>query len=104
MAASRSDWSGTLVALFQPAEEHGGGAQVMVDDDLYEKAVAVAVQYRKVSASLLQRRLGIGYPRAAKLADLLEDRGIIGPSEDGRSRELIEAEPVPADEDLGVRV
>src|SRR4051812_3758557 len=37
LAASRSDWSGTLVALFQPAEEHGGGAQVMVDDDLYEK-------------------------------------------------------------------
>ena len=32
-----SDWSGTLVALFQPGEEHGGGAQVMVDDGLYEK-------------------------------------------------------------------
>jgi S-DNA-T family DNA segregation ATPase FtsK/SpoIIIE len=66
-------------------------------DDLYEKAVAVAVQYRKVSASLLQRRLGIGYPRAARLADLLEERGVIGPSEDGRSRELIEAEPVAVD-------
>jgi S-DNA-T family DNA segregation ATPase FtsK/SpoIIIE len=74
------------------------------DDDLYEKAVAVAVQYRKVSASLLQRRLGIGYPRAAKLADLLEDRGVIGPSEDGRSRELIEADPVDSDVDVGVRV
>ena len=34
---SRSEWSGTLIALFQPAEEHGGGAQVMVDDGLYEK-------------------------------------------------------------------
>jgi S-DNA-T family DNA segregation ATPase FtsK/SpoIIIE len=67
-------------------------------DDLYEKAVAVAVQYRKVSASLLQRRLGIGYPRAARLADLLEERGIIGPSEDGRSRELLEvAEPLGID-------
>jgi S-DNA-T family DNA segregation ATPase FtsK/SpoIIIE len=66
-------------------------------DDLFEKAVAVAVQYRKVSASLLQRRLGIGYPRAARIADLLEERGIIGPSEDGRSRELIEAEPVAAE-------
>jgi S-DNA-T family DNA segregation ATPase FtsK/SpoIIIE len=66
-------------------------------DDLFEKAVAVAVQYRKVSASLLQRRLGIGYPRAARLADLLEERGIIGPSEDGRSRELIEAGPVAAE-------
>lgn len=35
--ASRSEWSGTVIALFQPAEEHGGGAQVMVDDGLYEK-------------------------------------------------------------------
>ncbi|ANF32260.1 amidohydrolase [Leifsonia xyli] len=35
--ASRSEWSGTLIALFQPAEEHGGGAQVMVDDGLYVK-------------------------------------------------------------------
>jgi S-DNA-T family DNA segregation ATPase FtsK/SpoIIIE len=64
-------------------------------DDLFDKAVAVAVQYRKVSASLLQRRLGIGYPRAARLVDLLEERGVIGPSEDGRSRELLEtAEPL----------
>ncbi len=64
-------------------------------DDMFDKAVAVAVQYRKVSASLLQRRLGIGYPRAARLVDLLEERGVIGPSEDGRSRELLEtAEPL----------
>lgn len=67
-------------------------------DDLYDKAVAVAIQYRKVSASLLQRRLGIGYPRAARIVDLLEERGVIGPSEDGRSRELLEtAEPLGID-------
>ncbi|MGE3909350.1 MAG: DNA translocase FtsK, partial [Chloroflexota bacterium] len=67
-------------------------------DDLFDKAVAVAIQYRKVSASLLQRRLGIGYPRAARLVDLLEERGVIGPSEDGRSRELLEtAEPLGID-------
>lgn len=67
-------------------------------DDLYEKAVAVAVQYRKISASLLQRRLGIGYPRAARLVDLLEEKGVVGPAEDGRSRELIEtAEPLGID-------
>jgi S-DNA-T family DNA segregation ATPase FtsK/SpoIIIE len=66
-------------------------------DDLYEKAAAIAVQYRKVSASLLQRRLGIGYPRAARLVDLLEERGVVGPAEDGRSRELIDAEPIAVD-------
>ncbi|MGO4301967.1 amidohydrolase [Leifsonia sp. RAF41] len=37
LVGSRGDWSGTLIALFQPAEEHGGGAQVMVEDGLYEK-------------------------------------------------------------------
>jgi hippurate hydrolase len=37
LAAERGEWGGTLVALFQPAEEHGGGAQVMVEDGLYEK-------------------------------------------------------------------
>jgi hippurate hydrolase len=36
LAGSREDWSGTLVALFQPAEEHGGGAQVMVEDGLFD--------------------------------------------------------------------
>ena len=66
-------------------------------DDLFEKAVAVGVQYRKVSASLLQRRLGIGYPRAARLVDLMEERGVIGPSEDGRSRELIDVGPAAVD-------
>jgi S-DNA-T family DNA segregation ATPase FtsK/SpoIIIE len=77
-------------ALNAPEEDEG--------DDLFEKAVAVAVQYRKVSASLLQRRLGVGYPRAARLVDLLEEKGIVGPSEDGRSRELLETlEPLGID-------
>ena len=40
LAASTDDWSGTLVAVFQPAEEHGGGADVMVQDGLYEKVPA----------------------------------------------------------------
>jgi S-DNA-T family DNA segregation ATPase FtsK/SpoIIIE len=64
-------------------------------DELYEKAVDVALQYRRVSASLLQRRLGIGYPRAARLVDMLEERGVVGPSEDGKSREVMEQQPLP---------
>jgi S-DNA-T family DNA segregation ATPase FtsK/SpoIIIE len=58
-------------------------------DDLFEKALDVASQYSRVSTSLLQRRLGIGYPRAARLVDLMEERGVIGPSEDGKSREVL---------------
>ena len=58
------------------------------DDELYDRAVGVATQYSRVSTSLLQRRLGVGYPRAARLIDLMEERGVISTSEDGRSREL----------------
>ncbi|MFN8524739.1 MAG: DNA translocase FtsK 4TM domain-containing protein [Chloroflexota bacterium] len=66
-------------------------------DELFERAVEVANQYRRVSASLLQRRLGIGYPRAARLVDQMEERGIVGPSEDGKSREVIEQQPLLVD-------
>ena len=58
-------------------------------DDLYERAVAIAQETRRISVSLLQRRLGIGYPRAARLVDLLEERGVVSSSLDGRSREVV---------------
>jgi S-DNA-T family DNA segregation ATPase FtsK/SpoIIIE len=58
-------------------------------DDLYDRAVTVAQESRRISVSLLQRRLGIGYPRAARLVDLLEERGVVATSFDGRSREVV---------------
>jgi hypothetical protein len=62
-----------------------------LDDELLEKAEEVVREYGKASISLLQRRLRIGYSRAARLIDLLEEHGIIGPSENGgRSREVLD--------------
>ena len=62
-----------------------------LDDDLLEKAEEVVREYEKASISLLQRRLRIGYSRAARLIDLLEERGIIGHNEQGRGgREIID--------------
>jgi hypothetical protein len=56
-----------------------------------EQAEQVVYEYERASISLLQRRLRIGYSRAARLIDLLEERGIIGRSEQGgRSREVFE--------------
>ena len=52
-----------------------------LDDDLLEKAEEVVREYERASISLLQRRLRIGYSRAARLIDLLEERGVIGHSE-----------------------
>jgi S-DNA-T family DNA segregation ATPase FtsK/SpoIIIE len=60
------------------------------DDKLLNEAVRVLREYRRASVSLLQRRLSIGYTRAARLLDVLEDRGIVGPSEDGRSRVVLD--------------
>ena len=58
-------------------------------DALFDKAVELARTQRKLSVSLMQRRLRIGYPRAARLMDELEDNGIVGPSDGSKSREVI---------------
>ena len=64
-------------------------------DDLLEKAIAEVHKHNKASISLLQRRLRIGYSRAARLIDLLEEQGIVGPERGGgRSREVLSGEEV----------
>jgi len=64
---------------------------VELEDDLLEEAERVVREYERASISLLQRRLRIGYSRAARLIDLLEARGVIGPSEmGGRAREVFD--------------
>jgi DNA segregation ATPase FtsK/SpoIIIE-like protein len=60
-----------------------------LDDELFEQAEQVVQEYERASISLLQRRLRIGYSRAARLIDLLEERGVIGRIEPGgRAREV----------------
>ncbi|MBV9021081.1 MAG: hypothetical protein JOZ71_10245 [Ktedonobacteraceae bacterium] len=62
-----------------------------LDDDLLEKAEEVVREYGRASISLLQRRLRIGYSRAARLIDLLEEHGIVSSFEQGgRSREVLD--------------
>jgi S-DNA-T family DNA segregation ATPase FtsK/SpoIIIE len=59
-----------------------------LEDPLYEEAKRVVIEIRKASASLLQRRLKIGYARAARLLDILEKRGIVGPPRGAKPREV----------------
>jgi len=59
------------------------------EDPLYEEAKRVVIEARKASASLLQRRLRVGYARAARLIDMLEERGVVGPGEGAKPREII---------------
>ncbi|MFA5360588.1 MAG: DNA translocase FtsK [Candidatus Paceibacterota bacterium] len=58
------------------------------EDELYEEAYKTVVKAGKASASLLQRRLRIGYARAARLLDILEENGIIGPVDGAKPREV----------------
>ncbi|HZU69788.1 MAG TPA: DNA translocase FtsK 4TM domain-containing protein [Ktedonobacteraceae bacterium] len=65
-----------------------------LDDELLDQAEQVVHEYERASISLLQRRLRIGYSRAARLIDLLEERGVIGRSEPGgRPREVYDNRP-----------
>ncbi len=57
-------------------------------DELYEDAYRVVQEAGKASASFLQRRLKVGYARAARLLDILEERGVIGPGEGAKPREV----------------
>ena len=58
-------------------------------DDLYDEAKEIVLQYKKASASLLQRRLQIGYARAARILDLLEENGVIGPGDGAKPRDIL---------------
>jgi S-DNA-T family DNA segregation ATPase FtsK/SpoIIIE len=58
-------------------------------DELLPEAIKLVTESGRASTSFLQRRLGIGYPRAAKLMDLLEEEGVIGPAEGSKPREVL---------------
>jgi S-DNA-T family DNA segregation ATPase FtsK/SpoIIIE len=70
--------------------EAGDGAED-VDDDLYQDAVRVCCEMGRASTSTLQRRLRIGYGRAARLIDLMEKDGIVGPADGSKPREVLKS-------------
>jgi S-DNA-T family DNA segregation ATPase FtsK/SpoIIIE len=68
----------------------GGFLSTDEQDTLLPQALELVQQHKRASASLLQRRLRIGYSKAAQLIDLLEQQGVLGPADEGRSREVLE--------------
>ena len=60
------------------------------DDEMYEEARACVIEAGKASTSYLQRKLKLGYARAARLMDKLEERGVIGPGDGAKPREVLE--------------
>jgi len=73
----------------------GNGMHTTEDgrDPLFEQAVRVVCQYDRASASLLQRRLSVGYARAARIIDQLEGAGVIGPGEGAKPRDVLVRNP-----------
>lgn len=104
--------------ISQPVQIGGRGGNVVdygandADDDMWRDAIKVVVDSRKASTSLLQRRLRVGYARAARLIESMEEQGIIGPADGSRPREVLinsvdevfgaadEAAPMPAPEPI----
>lgn len=72
----------------------GFGGDDNAEDDLYSEAKETVILAGKASASLLQRRLRVGYARAARLLDILEDKGVIGPGDGAKPREVYASKPV----------
>ena len=79
-------------SITEAPDNHMSGAgspKEEYDDPLYNEIVDFAIQSGKISASLLQRRFRLGYNRAARIVDLLEERGIIGPQNGSKPREVL---------------
>jgi S-DNA-T family DNA segregation ATPase FtsK/SpoIIIE len=78
-------------SLPQPADTKGGmfnGFDGGGSDDLYDEAKRIVVQHQQGSISLLQRRLKIGYSRAARLIDEMEEEGVVGPADGSKPRQV----------------
>ena len=76
-------------SLDEEKKELEGSSKMDDDDPLYNEIVEFAVRTGKISASLIQRKYRLGYNRAARIIDLLEERGIIGPQNGSKPREVL---------------
>ncbi len=90
-----------------PGEDFLAGGE---EDSLYLSAKQLVIEAKKASASLLQRRLRVGYARAARLLDILEQRGVVGPPDGAKPREVYlgtessQAEPAATEEGVKINI
>ncbi len=84
IAQQKAQYQEEMIPTDKPEE-----AQPEVDDDLYDDAVQLITEMQTASVSMLQRRFRIGYTRAARLIDAMEARGIVGPYEGSKPREVL---------------
>ena len=78
----------------EDSENSAGGDSSAEEDPLYDEAVQIVTKTRKASISGVQRRLRIGYNRAARMVEAMEMAGVVGPLESNGSREVLAPEPI----------
>lgn len=78
-----------FLRAFPEADDYLSQEELGEGDELLEEATKVVQRFDRASSSLLQRRLSIGYNRAARLLDILEQKGIVGPAEGSNPREVL---------------
>ena len=83
------DFNASLVAEPEKGGGKNGGGAEPGEDELLPKAIDIAVELKQISASFLQRKLGVGYNRAARLIDQMEERGIIGGKDGSNPRQVL---------------
>ncbi len=81
--------AGTNAIFSSSFNDSIGGDDMDDDDDLYGEAKQAVIEAKKASTSYLQRKLRVGYSRAARLMDILESRGVIGPADGSKPREVL---------------
>jgi S-DNA-T family DNA segregation ATPase FtsK/SpoIIIE len=79
--------------ILKPRDEEedggGGGGDEDVSDEVYDRAVRIVAESQRVSVSYLQRRLSVGYNRAAKLVERMEREGVVSPPDVKKVREVL---------------
>lgn len=86
---SEPQYEESILSFGRSAHGAAGGANGSGEDDLYNEAMDLVVNAGKASASLLQRRLKVGYARAARLLDILEANGVVGPADGAKPRDIL---------------
>jgi DNA segregation ATPase FtsK/SpoIIIE-like protein len=83
---------GVVFAIYQKTKTKDAWSEFVSKDgdDLYEEAKKIVIENQQASASMLQRKMQVGYARAARLLDMLEKEGVIGAAQGAEPREVLE--------------
>jgi S-DNA-T family DNA segregation ATPase FtsK/SpoIIIE len=84
-----SVYDASVLEEIEASEDANGGGEESDIDERYDEAVAIVTESGQASISMLQRRLRVGYNRAARMIETMEQEGVIGPADGSKAREVL---------------